>query len=268
MKYKTLWFLILVGLAVILTLGCTSTVNERGSKFDYKPGIVIDKTTKQDLVSMYGNPTETLYQGKYQVYRYLYKRDSLKHGRAIGMGLLGGLPVIGLSTLAMDNGVKNSDMQMEYELLQVTLDIKTGVVKDFFYHDSDMKGQDKSETLYLQAQPLLKQGKTKEAIALLEQAVKLNPNNHRALNTLAWTLIDLDIDVNQGVSCAERAVAIFPDSPYNIGTLGCGYFKQGDMTKAEDALTKAVKLYPVYAPTDYKSLQHDKAMLQAIKAQK
>ena len=53
---------------------------------------------------------------------------------------------------------------------------------------------------------MLKQGKTQEAIKVLEKSVALNPANHRALNTLAWTLIDLNIDLEKGVKYAEEAV--------------------------------------------------------------
>ena len=74
--------------------------------------------------------------------------------------------------------------------------------------------------------------------------------------------------MEKGVHCAEQAVKVFPDSPYNNGTLGCGYFKMGDLENAEHYLTVAANLFPVYAPYDTKALAHDKAILAAIQEQK
>jgi tetratricopeptide (TPR) repeat protein len=176
--------------------------------------------------------------------------------------------VVGLATLAMDQGVQDSEISREGRVLKVYTELSTGLVRDFYYHDSDMKGQDESETLLLKGYSLLKQGKTQEAIQTLEKAVALNPANHRALNTLAWTLIDLNIDLEKGVRYAEEAVKVFPDSPYNNGTLGCGCFKKGDLEKAGKYLNVAVNLFPVYAPEDAKSLAHDKAILAAVQEQK
>jgi uncharacterized protein HemY len=81
-------------------------------------------------------------------------------------------------------------------------------------------------------------------------------------------ILDLDIDVEKGVRYAEEAVKVFPDSPYNNGTLGCGCYKKGDLEKAEKYLSLAINLFPVYAPQDTKAIAHDKAILAAIQEQK
>lgn len=259
------------GLAFVLLigfLGCASTIDQRGKDFTYKPGIVIGKTTKREIQETYGHPTASEIKGKYEILRYSYSKESLKHGRTIGMGLLSAVPVVGLATLAMDQGVQESEMAREYRLMTIYTELSTGIVRDFFYHDSDGKGQDESETLLLKGWALLKQGKNQEGIQALEQSISLNPNNHRALNALAWTLIDFNIDVGKGVAFADRAVKVFLDSPYNNGTLGCGYYKKGDLARAEEYLTAAIKLFPVYAPQDQKGIAHDKAILQSIREQR
>ena len=256
--------------ALSIFLGaCASTIDQRGQKFDYKPdGIVIGQTTKRQVLEGYGSPTSSEVRGKYEILTYQYSKESLRHERAIGMGALSAIPVIGLATLAMDHGVQDSEISREGRVLKVYAELSSGVVRDFYYHDSDMKGHDESETLLLKGHSLLKQGKTQEAIQTLEKAVALNPANHRALNSLAWTLIDLNIDVERGVKLAEQAVKVFPDSPYNNGTLGCGCYKKGDLENAGKYLSVAVNLFPVYAPQDMKALAHDKAILAAIQEQK
>lgn len=266
---KNYWLLIL-GLTLLLSSGCASTLSERGGSFSYhnEVKIVPNLSKKGDLLGVYGQPTETTIVGKYQVIKYYYGRTSMKHGRAIGLGFLSAFTG-GISNLVVDHGVKDSDMQGEYKEILAYVDLQTGIIKDYYYHDSDLNGHDESETLLLKANSLeSKGGKSKEVLELLEKSISLNEKNHRALKGLAWTLIDNDIDVNKGISLAKRAVEVFPDSPYNNGTLGVGYFKVGDMNNAEKYLQKAVELYPIYSPQDVKALEHDKSILQLARNQK
>jgi tetratricopeptide (TPR) repeat protein len=193
----------------------------------------------------------------------------MKHGRAVGMGLLSAIPGVGLATIAMDQGVKNSDLGHEFKLLTVYTDFRTGIVKDYYYHDSDNVGHNESETLFLKAAALKREGgKKKEYMELIDKSISLNPRNHRALNLMAWELIETSADIDKGLSLAARAVEVFPDSPYNVGTLGVGYFKKGDLENAEKYLEQAVKLFPIYASRDVKSLQNDKEILRLVKEEK
>lgn len=252
-------------LSLFFLSACTSTMHESGKQFVYKPTIVLDQTTKREVIAQYGQPTSTEIQGKYEIINYIYQKESLKHGRAIGMGALSAVPVLGFATLAMDQGVKDSDMEREYQQLYVLLELRTGAVKDYYYHDSELKGQDESESLYLQANRAKKEGKNDEYMLLLRKSVSLNSKNHLSLNSLAWTLIDLNIDLDEGIIFANQAVAVFPDSPYNNGTLGVGYAKKNDFENGEKYLSKAIELFPIYSPKDTKALQHDKAVLDPLR---
>ena len=249
----------------------SSTVDESGKEFVYKNDIKIitGQSTKKDILNAYGQPTEERIIGRYQVLRYYYVRKSLKHGRAIGLGLLSAVTG-GLSDLAADSGVKDSDMQVEGQEMVAYVDIMSGKIKDFYYHDeSTLTGNDESESLLLKAMAAQKEGnKAKEAREMLEKSVALNPTNHRALNSLAWSLIDTNEDVDRGVVLAQKAVDIFPDSPFNNGTLGVGYMKKNDLDNAEKYLDIAVKLYPVYAPTAQAAYQNDLAYLNSVKSMK
>jgi tetratricopeptide (TPR) repeat protein len=242
-------------------------MSERGKEFTFKQEIKIipGTTPKRVILEAYGNPTSESIVGKYQVLEYFYVRESLTHGRAIGQGILGAA-TMGLSNLAVDHGVKKSDVKREFKEMRVYVDPVSGIVKDFYYHDSELNGHDESESIYLKCNSIKAKGaKLEEQRAMLEKAISLNPQNHRALNNLAWMLIDNNIDLDQGVGYAERAVQIFPDSPYNNGTLGIGCFKKGDKEKAEKYLQKAIELYPIYSPKDQRALQHDKAILATIR---
>jgi tetratricopeptide (TPR) repeat protein len=169
--------------------------------------------------------------------------------------------------LSRDRG-KDLESKKEWQELQFYVELSSGVVRDYYYHDSMLNGNDESETLFLHSQAAFSQNRNDEGVQLLEKAVLSNPDNHRAANALAWRLIDLGIDVDRGIKLASRAVTVFPDSPYSNSTLGIGYLKKGDMTNAELYLQKAIDLFPVYAPGDSKTLQQDKAMMLTIKDKK
>lgn len=270
MKIKS--FIVLF-LCIIFLASCatTHTLNEEGRSFTYQkePGIIIGKTTKRDIVSTYGMPSNSSVMGKYEVLTYSYSKKSFKTG-GVGSALLGAVPVVGLiqSGIELSKDQGKDDTIREWQKLQVYVELASGIVKDYFYHDSQLNGHDESESLLLKSMVSSEQKKNDEALKLLEKAIELNPDNHRALNSLAWYLIDLGIDVDKGTKLATRAVEVFPDSPHNNGTLGVGYFKKGDLANAEKYLQTAIDLYPIYAPRDFKGLQYDKAMLQTVRSQK
>lgn len=254
-----------------ILIGCASThkYRESGRDFSFKPEprIIIGKTTKKQIFDTYGQPVSMDTRGKYHILKYHYESQSFK---SKGINPLSFVPVVGtavdIAKLSSDQD-HTKDTIREWKTMVFYIDLVSGVVKDYYYHDHTLKGQDESESLCLASMMLKKKGGNDNVVETLEKAVSLNPNNHRALNSLAWELIDLGMDINKGVEYAEKAVKIFPDSPYNNGTLGIGYFKKGDLDKAEKYLQEAINLFPVYAPQDYKALQHDKTFLETVKKQ-
>jgi tetratricopeptide (TPR) repeat protein len=261
-------------IVAIFMSGCTTTqtLSESGRQIELKKntGIVIGKTTKRQIFDLYGQPANSQIMGKYEVLAYSYSRDTYESEGA-GSFALGLIPVVGeakfVSDLSRDRG-KDNQTNKEWQDLEVYLDLSSGIVRDYSYHDSKLNGHDESESLLLKSMAAFGENRNDEGMKLLEQAVAANPGNHRAANTLAWRLIDLSIDVDKGIALAKKAVEVFPDSPHNNGTLGVGYLKKGDLVNAELYLQKAIDLFPVYAPQDFKSLQHDKAMLATIRSQK
>jgi len=296
--------LLLLVVFVVACYGCTTTqaVNQQGSKLAFQQQtIVVGQTNKRQLTEMYGKPTSNEVVGKYERMKYEYKADIIKSdntGTALtSVGLLGALvPGVGgaisssvsaatatTQVLSTANTVSTAydvtkvmtgeavNSNREFQKLEVLLNPMDGTVVDYFYierFENILKGGDESTTLLLQANEQLRQGKTQDAINMLEQSIKLNPKNYRSLNMLAWTLADLNIDIDKALNYSIQAVEIFPDSPYNNGTLGTCYFKKGDNANAEKYLTIAVDLFPVYAPTDAQARQSDKARLELVKSKK
>ncbi len=98
----------------IFLAACASTVDQRGQKFDYKSnGIVIGQTTKREVLESYGSPTSSEVRGKYEILTYQYSKESLRHERTVAMAALSVIPIVGLATLAMDQGVQESEISRE-----------------------------------------------------------------------------------------------------------------------------------------------------------
>jgi tetratricopeptide (TPR) repeat protein/predicted Ser/Thr protein kinase len=78
------------------------------------------------------------------------------------------------------------------------------------------------------------------------RAVEIDPDDDRALNDLAFYLIDSDIDVDEGLRLAGRALDISPDNPGYLDTQGWGYYKQDRCEEALEVLGYAWELTPYY----------------------
>ena len=59
------------------------------------------------------------------------------------------------------------------------------------------------------------------------------------INSMAWVLIYLEIDVDRGIELSKDAVRIEPKSAHYLDTLGYGYFKKKDYDNALKQLLKA-----------------------------
>jgi len=82
----------------------------------------------------------------------------------------------------------------------------------------------------------------KAAALQYEAALGQAPDNVPALNNLAWTLGELKDP--RALAFAERAVALAPDSPIVLDTLGMLHLEQGDPKKAIEALARVRELAP------------------------
>lgn len=59
------------------------------------------------------------------------------------------------------------------------------------------------------------------------------------INSMAWVLIYLEIDIDRGIELSKDSVRIEPKSPYYLDTLGYGYYKKKDYDNALKQLLKA-----------------------------
>lgn len=80
------------------------------------------------------------------------------------------------------------------------------------------------------------------------------------LNYYGYLLIDHDIDVKKGIALVQQALKIEPNSPYYLDSLAWGYFKLGECQKAYDIMKEFGDSVP-----ESEVLEHIKAIKQCLK---
>jgi tetratricopeptide (TPR) repeat protein len=82
------------------------------------------------------------------------------------------------------------------------------------------------------------------AEADLKKALELAPGEPLVLNYLGYSWIDQGVNLKQGMTLIEKAVALKPDDGYTVDSLGWALFKQGNFREAVRYLERAVELRP------------------------
>lgn len=75
-----------------------------------------------------------------------------------------------------------------------------------------------------------------------EDAIELDPNNHLALNNLAFAYADIFGQPDRAIPLAERAIRLNPDNANYLDTLGVSYFKMGRLDDAVERLRQSIDL--------------------------
>jgi len=82
------------------------------------------------------------------------------------------------------------------------------------------------------------------AEADLKKALELAPGEPLVLNYLGYSWIDQGLNLREGMSLIEKAVALKPDDGYIVDSLGWAHFKLGNYREAVRCLERAVELRP------------------------
>ncbi|MCD4709304.1 MAG: hypothetical protein K8R52_00520 [Bacteroidales bacterium] len=102
-----------------------------------------------------------------------------------------------------------------------------------------------------------------EAELFLRQGHALDPDDPNRMHSLAWTLIDKDINPEEGLELAEKAMRMVPDQFHILDTWGWGLYKLGRYEEALKALNKAWELR---GPYDMGIKRHIQATEEALAA--
>jgi tetratricopeptide (TPR) repeat protein len=106
----------------------------------------------------------------------------------------------------------------------------------------------------------------KKAEEYIQKAFTMVDNDPVKINNLAWFLIIEDVNINEGLELADKALEISPNNYALLDTKGWGLYKQGKYKEALNFIQKADSL----KPTSYESLIffHIQEVKKAIANQK
>jgi tetratricopeptide (TPR) repeat protein len=115
---------------------------------------------------------------------------------------------------------------------------------------------------YFQVGAMLERaGREEESVKYLEQSLKLKPDFDEALNHLGYMWAEKGINLERAHAMIEQAVKAEPDNPAYLDSLGWVLFKMNRPADALPWLEKAVKLLPEPDATVY---DHLADVLQAL----
>lgn len=87
-------------------------------------------------------------------------------------------------------------------------------------------------------------GMNDQAIVKMEKVLELSPDHADALNFIGYTWADKNVRLQDALAYIQKAVALKPDNGYIIDSLGWVYYRLGDFSRAAEELERALGLEP------------------------
>lgn len=103
---------------------------------------------------------------------------------------------------------------------------------------------------------LEKTGSYKEAEKVYRKVLTINPDNHSAMNSIAYLSAKRDGDIKEAMKYISAALKAKPSNPAYLDTMGCILMKSGDLKRADAAFKKALK----FLPGENEIIQHIKEL--------
>lgn len=100
-------------------------------------------------------------------------------------------------------------------------------------------------TYYVRGITLEREGRWDEAEADFRTALTLQPNEPRVLNYLGYSMLEMQIKLDEALEMIQTAVKASPDSGYIIDSLAWAYYRLGRYDEAVPEIEKAVELMPL-----------------------
>ena len=103
---------------------------------------------------------------------------------------------------------------------------------------------DQANLLYARSMVNQKRGRLEPMERDLRRILTQDPDNVVALNTLGYSLADLNIRIDEAYALIQRAFALKPDDPAIMDSLGWVEFRRGNLDRALALLEQAYREYP------------------------
>ncbi len=101
---------------------------------------------------------------------------------------------------------------------------------------------DSADLLYDHAMAAEKLGKLDVLEADLRRVIVLRPNDAQAYNALGYTLADRTKRLSEAIALLDKALALAPDDPFILDSVGWAQYRAGNLARAQDYLGRAYKL--------------------------
>lgn len=109
---------------------------------------------------------------------------------------------------------------------------------------ADKELPDTPEIKYDLAMLYASQGRYEDLESLLRQVIALQPHNANAYNSLGYTFVDKDINLDEAQDLLEQALELEPNNPYILDSVGWYLYKVGDYQAALEYLMRAYEQLP------------------------
>ncbi|HEY9146210.1 MAG TPA: tetratricopeptide repeat protein [Thiobacillus sp.] len=103
---------------------------------------------------------------------------------------------------------------------------------------------DSADLLYDHAMAAEKLGKLDVLEADLRRVIVLRPNDAQAYNALGYTLADRTKRLPEAITLLDKALALAPDDPFILDSVGWAQFRSGNLARAQEYLERAYKVRP------------------------
>ncbi|MDD5056387.1 MAG: tetratricopeptide repeat protein [Sideroxydans sp.] len=106
------------------------------------------------------------------------------------------------------------------------------------------KFPDQPELLYQSALIAEKLNKHDTFEQLARKLIKVEPDNAHAYNALGYSWLERNVRIPEAMALVEKAYKMMPDDAAIIDSMGWGYFRQGKLDKSLEFLNRAYKANP------------------------
>jgi tetratricopeptide (TPR) repeat protein len=103
---------------------------------------------------------------------------------------------------------------------------------------------DSADLLYDVAMIAEKLDRVDEVELRLTRLIELKPDNPQALNALGYTLVDRTPRTAEGLKLIEKALALSPEDPFILDSMGWAQFRLGNFNDSEKFLRRAMAEQP------------------------
>jgi len=135
----------------------------------------------------------------------------------------------------------NPEQAVELYLIEGQVLTDTGLDKEAFdlYTEALLNHPDDEKLLYSRALAAEKIDRLDTSVQDLQQILKNDPDNVRALNALGYTLADRTDRYTEALAYIKKAYAREPNDPAIMDSLGWVHYRLGDLDKAREYLQQA-----------------------------